>query len=210
MDFSKLPGATYCRFNKGHYLLKHGEVPEFVYVIVSGRLKRVMINDKGDEMVMERFGRGDLVCIVMVCANIPGASNIIAEKEVYCYKIPKDVFLKEMKTNIELTQKVLDKVIKMHLQLRGLYRYRQEGHTPNYLCSFLLKNAQEKNGQLILDKSFSNAEIGRLLGIHRVTAARIINKLKHEQILYRNSQGLVLLDIEELKLYAQNKKFLNY
>lgn len=210
MDFSKIPEATYGRFKKGHYLVKQGEVPEYVYAIVSGRLKRVMINDKGDEMIMERFGRGDLVCIVMVCANAPSASNIIVEKEVYCYKIPKDIFLNEMNTNIELMRKVLDKVINMHLQLRGLYRYRQEGHTPNYLCSFLLKNAQEKNGRLILDKTFTNAEIGRLLGIHRVTAARIINKLKHEQVISRTPEGLVLLDIEELKQYAQNKKFLSY
>lgn len=210
MDFSKLPEVTYCRFNKGHYLVKQGELPEYVYSIISGSLKRVMVNDKGDEMIMERFGRGDLVCIIMVIANAPGASNIIVEKEVYCYKIPKNVFLNEMNTNIELMRHVLDKLIDMHMKLRVLYRNRQEGRTPNYLCSFILKNAQEKNGQFILDKVFTNAEIGRLLGIHRVTAARIINKLIHNQVLSRTPQGLVLLDIDELTMYAHSDKFLSY
>ncbi|MGI6225309.1 MAG: Crp/Fnr family transcriptional regulator [Peptococcales bacterium] len=211
MDFSKLPGVKYCRFKKGHYIVKQGEIPEHVYSIVSGRLKRVITNDKGDEMIMERFGRGDLVCVIMVYANAPGASNIIVERECYCYQIPKAVFLNEMNHNIDLMKKVLNKLIKMHLELRRLYRYRQEGHTPNYLCAFLLKHAKkEKEGRLILDKSITNAEIGRLLGVHRVTAARIINRLQKDGVISRTAEGLELLDTEELTLYAKNQKSLTY
>lgn len=44
----------------------------------------------------------------------------------------------------------------------------------------------QKEGKLILDKFFINAELGRLLGIHRVTAARIINKLIRGGIIFSN------------------------
>jgi len=205
-----LDGVSYCNFKKGDCIIKQGDTPEYVYKLVTGSFNRVMVNRKGDEMIMEKFHKGDLLCVVQVYSNIPSGSNIIASEDSTCCRISRSAFLEELDTNIELLKIVLNKTVKNYIKISWLHRLKQERRTPNSICSFVINHAQKNEDTLLLDKAYNNSEIARLLGVHRVTVARIINRLIHEGVLRRSTKGLLILNPDELLQYVNNEKGLSY
>ena len=108
-------------------------------------------------------------------------------------------------------KKFLDQLIAEHMTLIINFNSKQDGRTPNLICRFLLDNAKETpDGRLLVNKIYSNAEVSRYLGIHKVTAARIISQLRHEGLIERTANGIFLLDVDTLQLYAQNKRTMTY
>lgn len=211
IDFSKLAGVEYHRFNKGDIIIDIGEEPQFICIMLSGKCKRIKYSEKGNELILQTYSKGALLGGVILYSNLISTSKIIAIKTTSCYRIPKTLFLKLLDSNIWLMKKFLDQVIAEHMTLIVNFNSKQDRRTSNSICRFLLDNAKEtSDGNLLVGKIYSNAEISRYIGIHKVTAARIISQLIREGAIERTPNGIVLTDVETLQLYAQNKRSMIY
>lgn len=51
MLFQGLPGVSVCRFRKGEYLMRRGEVMPYVYYLKKGEVKREVLSPYGSEMI---------------------------------------------------------------------------------------------------------------------------------------------------------------
>ena len=56
----------------------------------------------------------------------------------------------------------------------------------------------------------TNVEMAKFLSVHKVTVARILRALKEEQMIMRTADGLLLLEPEKLRQYAENQIELKY
>ena len=61
-----------------------------------------------------------------------------------------------------------------------------------------------------MDKIYTNVNIAAQLGVHKVTATRIINILQKEGIVERTKKGLLIKDLSRLNEYAIMDKQLKY
>ena len=211
MDCSKIAGAQYLCFKKGEYLIKSGDKVKHFFLIVSGNCHRVKTTYKGDQIIMTTFVKGSIACCFMAYYDLTAASDIIADSTLYCWKIPRQAFLDEMEQNPKLMKALLEQIMQEYFDLSLRFRFMQEGHTPNILCHFLTSKARKNaEGELLVDKIYTNVYIAAQLGVHKVTATRIINALQKEGILERTKKGLVIRDLERLNEYAIMDKQLKY
>ena len=211
MDCSKIPGAQYICFKKGEYLVKSGDKVKHFFLIVSGSCHRVKTTYKGDQIIMSTFIKDNIACSFMAYYDLTAASDIIAASTVYCWKIPRKAFIEEMEHNSKLMKALLEQIMQDYFDLSLRFRFKQEGHTPNFLCHLLASKAHKNSaGELIVDKVYTNVNIAAQLGVHKVTATRIINILQKEGIIERTKNGLLIKDLERLNEYAIMDKQLKY
>jgi Mn-dependent DtxR family transcriptional regulator len=79
------------------------------------------------------------------------------------------------------------------------------------LCDLLLsRSIPKEDGYFYLPKIYNNVRIAAYLGVHKVTATRIINVLQKEQVVTRTKDGLQITNPEQLKRYASNQQKLIY
>ena len=71
----------------------------------------------------------------------------------------------------------------LYVSLCQKLKSRQKSTVIGTYCSFILQHMQEKNNEIILDKSFSNVKVSKLLGIHPVTLSRMQTALQNENII---------------------------
>lgn len=211
MDYSKIPGATYICFKKGEYLIRSGDTSNYFFLIMSGSCRRLKFTYKGDELIMANYAKNNIACAFMAYYDIPSASDIVATELCCCWKIPRNSFLEAMKHEQHLMKLLLEQIMQEYFDLSIRFRLMQEGQTPNLLCRFLLSHShKDADGQLLIDKSFSNTVIANHLGIHKVTATRIINVLQKEDIISRTKDGLIIQNLEKLNDYIHNNKKMVY
>ena len=211
MDCSKIAGAQYLCFKKGEYLVKSGDKVKHFFLIISGACHREKTTYKGDQIIMSTFAKGSIACGFMAYYDLTAASDIIADNTLYCWKIPRKAFIEEMEQNPKLMKILLEQTMQEYFDLSLRFRFKQEGHTPNILCHFLASKAHKNaDGELLVDKIYTNVNIAAQLGVHKVTATRIINILQKEGIVARTKNGLLIKDLEKLNEYAIMDKQLKY
>ena len=216
MDFLlKGSGVVSCEFKKGDYIIRQGEEIQYLYYLVTGTCYRTTYTEKGDEIIygIKKSNNSfqSLIGVMLLYSNGISKNNFIAKNNCSGYKIPKETFLRYVQDKPDILNQLLYMVMKEYEELIDSFQARQEGKVPNYLCEQLLKNAQDKQGKLLVNKDYSSySKISRFLGVHKVTVAKIIKALKDDGIIDKEKDGIVIIDKKRLKSYAKGEKTLDY
>jgi len=215
MDLLKMPGVIYCEFKKKSYIIRQGEKVDSIYYLVSGTCYRTTITEKGDEIIYGVKESNNnlihsLLGVLVLYSDGISTNQFVARSKCCCYKIPKEVFFQYVQVRPDILTQMLYMAMWELRELASSFQARQEGKVANRLCNLLLKKAQTKQGKRLIDKGYSNSEISRFLGIHKVTVARILRVLKDEGIIDKQKEGIIILDEERLENYAKAEKMMDY
>lgn len=76
------------QFDRGEYLLKHGDIANEYYCLENGLIRSYAINPQGNQITTDFFGKGDIVIEVSsVFLRIPTKENIQSLEQSVCWKL---------------------------------------------------------------------------------------------------------------------------
>ena len=214
MMFASLPGAVLCAFKKGDCLIKQGDRVEYIYYVVEGTCYGTAVTANGLETI--HYIKGDdriinsLVGVLVPFVDQPSITNFIAKTDCLCYRIPTDVIMQCLSRQPDLLKELVTLAMTNYYLVCGKLQTRQQRGAAGALAQFLLDRAVLEEGQKIVPESYSNADISRFLGIHPVTAAKILKELKSQGLITRSKSGIIILDEPLLQQYADGEKKLVY
>lgn len=167
------------------------------------------ITEKGDEIVYgikePSQSIGAILGVLILFGDGFTNNRFVAKINCCCYKIPKQIFLDYVSDKPDILVQLLNMAMMEYRKIYLTFQARQEGKIGNWLCALLLNNAKNVDGRLWVNKTYSNnAEISRHLGIHKVTVAKIIKKLKADGVINKSKQGIEIIDQHQLTKYAKS------
>ncbi len=144
--------------------------------------------------------------------NNISTSDFVARTDCVCYRIPTETCKEYLKKHPDLLEEILYHAMDEYHNLLKLFEMRRDGSAGARLCSLLLERANwnEEEQVLAVSKKCTNVEISKLLGIHKVTVSRMLRTLKDDKAVERRPIGMVILDSDRLKQYADNEIELDY
>lgn len=209
-----MDGVVKCEFEKGSYIIRQGDMMDFLYYLVSGTCYRTLITEKGDEIIYgikeSNNSIHSMLGVLTLFSNGVSEYHFIAKSKCRCYKIPKEAFFEYVQDDANILSQLLHMATDNIRELVDSLQARNEGKVGNRLCKFLLSNAQDKQGVLLVSKGYSNATISKFLGIHKVTVAKILRALKEEGIIRKEKDGIFILNEKKLTSYAMDEKIIDY
>lgn len=192
-------------FDKGSHLVKNNEPIDHLYFFVEGKLKVYTVLKNGKSLLFRLYKPmsiiGDVEFIDCDTAN----TNIEAISECLCiaismnnirkYAINDPTFLKCMCTS--LGKKFISSSIASSINIL----YPLENRLSSYLLAIAPENSRNSNldGGIITDKF---TEMADLLGTSYRHLIRTINKLCHENIIRKEKNSIVILNLTELEKLA--------
>ena len=216
MDILDLQQFNYTVFRKGEYLIRIGETVDYVFYLLECSVQSVFVSERGMEQIYNyRYnnaaGAKAWLGVGMLYMN-NGISffDIIATSDCRCYKISRDSMIDYLKRTPELLLLLYEELCHDYDKLSINLQLRQGKRTDSLLCQALLDRAVHVNGQIIVDKSVTNQELAKILGIHEVTVSRILRVLKEEKVVTRKGANLYILDKGMMMDYAAGIAELNY
>lgn len=214
MELLKMDGVVKCEFEKGSYIIRQGDKMDSLYYLVSGTCYRTLITERGDEIIYGIKESNNyihsMLGVLTLFSNGISAYHFIAKSKCCCYKIPKEAFFQYVQDDADILSQLLHMATDNIRELVDSLQARNEGKVGNRLCKFLLSNAQDMQGVLLVSKGYSNATISKFLGIHKVTVAKILRALKEEGIIRKGKDGIVILNENKLTGYANDEKIIDY
>lgn len=202
-------------FSKKENIITQSTSVDYIYYLARGICTRNMLTEKGDELVYDiRYADKTSYCLLGALSlylPVPlHATNFTAKTTCIFYQIPSRDFTDFLTANPNILHELLFMAISRYNFLDKNFQSKQKQSTANRVCYLLAENLYEKDQQYYVKKYLNNSELSRYLGCHRVTIVKIMRQLSIEGIIEKTAEGIQILNINQLLIYARDEAILRY
>jgi CRP/FNR family cyclic AMP-dependent transcriptional regulator len=182
-------------YPKNSTVIAAGDPADALYIVISGRLK-VMMNDKeGREIILAILHQGEVFGEMGLIDQAPRSATVVAMESSELLTITRADFTKCLQKNFDLTMNVI----------RGLVKRLREADKKigslalldvcGRVARLLLEMAETVDGQKVVTKKLPKKQIAKMIGATREMVTRVMKEMetnghievRAHQILLRES-----------------------
>ncbi|AET66911.1 cAMP-binding protein [Desulfosporosinus orientis DSM 765] len=199
-----------CRTVKmpGDYIIYPGENLKGCFFIKRGKLKSNFIGKDGATKILSIIGNGATFGEQFVFHSQPGLFEAIVMSESELYFFTRDKMLELCKKDFEIslfmlkTLAIKSRMLAIQLEDTCVRNTMQNICRILYtFCCYEENNGQSSDGISIL---LTHEDLANMIGAHRVTITKNLNKLKKLKVLNYKYEKVTVLNTHMLKEFAFN------
>jgi CRP/FNR family transcriptional regulator len=206
-DRQRLAAVSRVReYERGNALFSEGDASDFLYTVVTGRVKVSKMTVRGTEVILEIFGPGDPVGAVAAYESRAYPASAIALEPTCCLLIPRESFFSLLETYPTMVRGLLGGLTHRLVELTNRLTELSGGRVEARLARFVLKLAddmgQKRPEGLYIPLALSRQEIADMIGTTIETSIRIMSRWGKEGIVRTEKDGFVVVDRASLETIA--------
>jgi CRP-like cAMP-binding protein len=188
------------RFKKGDVIFYKTDLSTDLYIVNSGKLKAVLSDEEGDEMVIAQFAKGDFFGELSLLDGKGRSATIVADKDTELSILQKDVFLdvlyKNPRMSVELMATLVERLRKADEMIESLAFLE----VSERLINALLENAVEGTGVsgFIKAGKLTHKELAARIGSSREAVSKCLKVLTTKCIV-READGNIMIACDALE-----------
>jgi len=185
-------------YPKNSTIIAAGDPTDAMYIVVSGRLKVVMSDKEGQEVILAILNQGEFFGEMGLIAQAPRSATVTTIEPCELLTITRADFTKCLQGNFDLTMNVIRGLVKRlreadkkigSLALMDVY---------GRVARLLLEMAETIDGQKVITKKLTKRDIAKMIGASREMVSRVMKELQTSgrievragEILLRDSLAL--------------------
>jgi CRP/FNR family transcriptional regulator len=193
-------------YDKGQTLFSEGDASDFLYTVLSGRVKVVKSIPSGKEVILEIFGPGDPVGAVVAYEGRPYPATAIALEKTSCLLVRRGPFFGLLERHPTLVRGFLLGLTQRIVELTRRIPEVAGGRVETRFAHLFLKLA-DKMGRPAPDGTFipmalSRQDLADLTGTTIETCIRLMSRWGKEGTVRTERDGFVLVDRRALEKLA--------
>src|SRR5690348_17024405 len=175
-------------------IMAAGDPIDSLYIVISGRLKVMMGDADGKEVILSLIGPGEFFGEMGLIDDSPRSASVVAIEACELLSITKRDFRKCLQENFEMSMTVM----------RGLVRRLREADRKigslalldvyGRVARLLLDMSENVNGQKIVTKRLPKQDIAKMIGASREMVSRVMKDLQTGGYIEMRGSNIVLRD----------------
>ena len=178
-------------FPKNSVIINDGDESDSLYVIVSGRVKVFLMNDKGKEIILNYQSAGEYFGELSLLDQVCRSASVLTLEPCKFIVITKVDFMRCISMHPEIALRVIrdltGRLRELTDEVKGFALLDVYGR----LTRTLLKLAEMKEGELVINRLPSRKDLASMIGSSREMTTRIIKSL--EEGKYISIQGKTMI-----------------
>jgi CRP/FNR family cyclic AMP-dependent transcriptional regulator len=185
-------------YPKNSTVIAAGDPADALYIVISGRLKVIMSDNEGREIILAILHQGEVFGEMGLIDQAPRSATVVAMESCELLTITRTDFTKCLQKNFDLTMNVI----------RGLVKRLREADKKigslalldvcGRVARLLLEMAETVDGQKVVTKKLPKQQIAKMIGATREMVTRVMKEMetnghievRAHQILLRDSLAL--------------------
>jgi len=175
-------------------IMAAGDQIDSLYIVISGRLKVMMGDSDGKEVILSLIGPGEFFGEMGLIDDSPRSASVITIEPCELVSITKRDFKKCLAENFEMSMAVM----------RGLVRRLREADRKigslalldvyGRVARLLLDMSEDVNGQKMVTKRLPKQDIAKMIGASREMVSRVMKDLQMGGYIEMRGSSIVLRD----------------
>ena len=169
------------RFKRGEILVEQGKKTDALYIVLTGRTRVVMADNKGREVILATLASGDYVGEMSLIDDAPHSATVVADQQVDVLVLGRDSFLRCLGENLEMSHAVMRGLVQRlrkasenisSLALMGVY---------GRVAKVLLDSAEpDATGALVIRDKLSRQDVAKMVGASREMVSRVMKDFEEQ------------------------------
>ena len=175
-------------------IMAAGDPTDSLYIVISGRLKVMMGDAEGKEVILSIIGPGEFFGEMGLIDDSPRSASVVAIEPCELLSLSRRDFKKCMAENFEMTMAVM----------KGLVRRLREADRKigslalldvyGRVARLLLDMSEDVNGQKMVTKRLPKQDIAKMIGASREMVSRVMKDLQLGGYIEVRGSTIVLRD----------------
>ena len=175
-------------------VLAAGDLTDSLYIVLSGRLKVMMSDAEGKEVILSILGPGEFFGEMGLIDDSPRSASVVAIESCELLSIAKRDFKKCLAENFEMAMAVM----------RGLVRRLREADRKigslalldvyGRVARLLLDMSENVEGEKVVTKRLPKQDIAKMIGASREMVSRVMKDLQMGGYIEVRGSNIVLRD----------------
>ncbi len=175
-------------------IMAGGDATDSLYIVLSGRLKVMMSDSDGKEVILSLLGPGEFFGEMGLIDDEPRSASVVSIEPCELLAIAKRDFKKCLLENNEMAMAVM----------RGLVRRLREADRKigslalldvyGRVARLLLDMAENVNGEKVVTKRLPKQDIAKMIGASREMVSRVMKDLQTGGYIEMRGSNIVLRD----------------
>ncbi len=180
------------RFKRGEILVEQGKKSNALYIVLTGRTRVIMADNKGREVILATLKSGDYVGEMSLIDDEPHSATVVADQQVDVLLLGRDSFLRCLGENMEMAHAVMRVLVRRlrkasenisSLALVGVY---------GRVAKVLLDSAvPDDNNRLIIRDKLSRQDLAKMVGASREMVSRVMKDFEEQGFIEMLEGGVV-------------------
>ena len=181
-------------FSRNETIIGAGDPTDSLYIVISGRLKVLMSDEQGREVILAILGAGEFFGEMGLLDDSPRSASVLTLEPCELLSISKSDFKRCLAENSDLSLMVM----------RGLVRRLREADQKigslalmdvyGRVARLLLEMAEDVGGEKMVVKKLSKQDIAKMIGASREMVSRVMKDLELGGYIETRGRSLVLHD----------------
>ena len=181
-------------YPKNSTIIAAGDPTDAMYIVVSGRLKVIMSDKEGQEVILAILNQGEYFGEMGLIAQAPRSATVTTIEPCELLTITRTDFTKCLKGNFDLTMNVIRGLVKRlreadkkigSLALMDVY---------GRVARLLLEMAETIDGQKVVTKKLTKRDIAKMIGASREMVSRVMKELQASGRIEVRAREILLRD----------------
>jgi CRP-like cAMP-binding protein len=194
-------------YDKGDTLFAEGDAPDFLYTIVSGRVKVVKTLPSGKEIILEIFGPGDPVGAVVAYEGRPYPASAVALEPAHCILVRRAELFSLIEHHSGFARALLSgmalRIVELTRRIPEVAGGRVETRFAHLFLKLSDRLGQDRDGGRFVPLALTRQELADLAGTTPETCIRLMSRWGKDRVVVTERDGFLVRDRAALERLAE-------
>lgn len=185
-------------YPRGAAILRAGEETDALYIILAGRVKVLIPDESGHEVILTLMGSQEFVGEMGLLDGLPSSATVETLEPCEMLRLPRSAFLSCLEGNGEVLMLVLRNLVK---RLRDADRKIESLALIDVygrVARLIIDMAVEVDGNWVVARAPAKQEIARMIGASREMVSRVVKDLQEKNLIRTDKRRIVVLDRQSM------------
>ncbi len=180
---------------KNTVIFSKGDASDSLYVVCSGRVKAVIHDEMGKEIVLSVIGTGECFGEMAALDGVPRSATIVTKEPTEILVLHRNDFKRILSANpdmvFSLLEVLLDRLRRADEKIEGLAFWSVYGRIANLLMEF----AQPVGSKWVVRERMTHQEIADMVGSSRERVSKILKEI--------SDAGYITLERKQITIHKK-------
>ena len=189
-------------YPRGAFILRAVEETDALYIILSGRVKVLIPDEEGHEVILSILGSQEFFGEMGLLDDLPRSASVETLEACETLRLSKAGFTNVLKDNFELAMMIIRNLVRRLREADRKIESLALIDVYGRVARLLIEMAKNVDGKWIVEHAPPKQEIARMIGASREMVSRVVKDLHRKGLIRAEKRRIQVLDKQSMQKRA--------
>lgn len=197
-----LTGMQHRSYPRNSFILRAGEETDALYIVLSGRVKVLIPDEEGHEVILSIIGPQEYFGEMGLLDDQVRSASVETLEPCEMLRLTKAGFTNILKDNFELAMLIIQNLVKRLREADRKIESLALIDVYGRVARLLIDMAQNTDGKWVVEHAPAKQEIARMIGASREMVSRVVKDLQRKGLIRAEKRRIYVLDKSSMQRRA--------